>query len=285
MKLADRPVQRLFTFGCSFTKYHWTTWPEIVAYELDVPLYNYGRSGAGNQYIANMISQADAIHNFTENDLIMVSWTNVCREDRYRNQNWITPGNIFTQNVYDNKYVEKWVDPNGYILRDLCTIKFTINFLENKNCQFHMMSMCDIIDTIDQAQANVLKDLSFKEKIIEMYKKELNQIHPNFFNVLWKNNLQKYKFPRDKEEISEFFSDGHPTPLEHLEYLQNIFPDTFSENTAKAVKEKYSFFIENIKRLSLHYNRSFNVYELSDYENNLLRKGTTLVESEEITFI
>ncbi len=285
MKLANRPVQRLFTFGCSFTKYHWTTWPEIVAYELNVPLYNYGRSGAGNQYIANMISQADAIHNFNENDLIMISWTNVCREDRYKSQNWITPGNIFSQNIYNDEYVKKWADPDGYILRDLCTIKFTINFLENKKCQFHMMSMCNIIDIIDQGQAEILKNLSFKEKITEMYKNELDQLHSDFYNVLWRNNPQKYKFPKDKKEISELFNDGHPTPLEHLEYLQNIFPNTFSERTENAVKEKYSFFVENMKRLSLHYNRMFYVYELSDYENKLLREGTTLVESKEIEFI
>jgi adenylate kinase family enzyme len=285
MKLVDRSAQRLFTFGCSFTKYHWTTWPEIVAYELNVPLYNYGRSGAGNQYIANMISQADAIHNFNENDLIMISWTNVCREDRYKNQNWITPGNIFSQNIYSNEYVKKWADPAGYILRDLCTIKFTINFLENKKCQFHMMSMCDIVDTIDQGQAEILKNLSFKEEIIKMYKNELDQLHSDFYNVLWQNNPQTYKFPKDMKEISELFSDGHPTPIEHLEYLQNIFSNTFSEKTSDAVKEKYSFFIQSMKRLALHYNRKFTVYELSDYENNLLRKGTTLVESEETKFI
>ena len=148
-----------------------------------------------------------------------------------------------------------------------------------------MMSMCDIIDMLDQGQTEILKNLSFKEKITEMYKNELDQLHSDFYNVLWQNNPQTYKFPKDMKEISELFSDGHPTPIEHLEYLQNIFPNTFSEKTSDAVKEKYSFFIQNMKRLALHYNRTFTVYELNDYENNLLRKGTILVESEEIKFI
>ena len=283
--LINRPVKRIFTFGCSFTKYHWMTWPEIIAYELNVPFYNYGKSGAGNQYIANMISQADAIHKFNEDDLIMISWTNVCREDRYKNQNWITPGNIFTQGIYDETYVKEWADPTGYLLRDLSTIKLTINFLENKKCQFHMFSMCNIIDVIDQGQENNLKNSVLKQKIKEMYKPELDRLLPDFFSMLWKNDLQKYKFSRDWKEISKFFQDGHPTPIEHLEYLQSIFPNSFNKNTVEQVNEKYSFFVGKLKFLAAHYNRSFTVYELDFRESKALSNGTTLIKSEEINFI
>ena len=58
---------RLFTFGCSFTSYHWPTWANILAYDYDIPLYNYGLNGAGNQFIFNMLMQADSFNNFTEN--------------------------------------------------------------------------------------------------------------------------------------------------------------------------------------------------------------------------
>ena len=67
--------KRLFTFGCSFTEWIWATWANILAYELDVPFYNFGKPGAGNYYIANQISQADAIFNFTKDDLVIVKST------------------------------------------------------------------------------------------------------------------------------------------------------------------------------------------------------------------
>jgi len=177
----------------------------------------------------------------------LICWTNVCREDRYKNQSWITPGNIFTQGIYSEEYVKEWADPVGYMLRDICTIKLSINFLENVKCQFHMFSMCNIIDIVDQSQNNLLKNLFFKQKIKEMYKNELNQLHPDFFSTLWKNDLQAHKFPRDEKQISKFFKDGHPSPEEHLEYLQHIFPNSFSEKTVNACKRKTFFFCKTFK--------------------------------------
>ena len=82
MKLITRPPKRIFTFGCSFVEYYWATWAEILGKDLGIPLYNFGKSGGGNQYIANTFAQANAVYNFNEDDLIIVSWTNVCREDR-----------------------------------------------------------------------------------------------------------------------------------------------------------------------------------------------------------
>lgn len=285
MKLFDRQVNRLFTFGCSFTKYHWTTWPEIVAYELQVPLYNYGRSGAGNQYIANMISQADAIHHFDENDLIMISWTNVCREDRYRNKNWVTPGNIFTQNLYSKEHVKEWADPIGYMLRDLCSIKLTLNFLENKKSQFHMLPMCDIINVVDQCQNENESDEILKKTIKDMYQPVLDRMHLDFFNVLWQNDLQINKFPKDIIEISPYFNDGHPTPIEHYQYLEHIFPNSFNKKTLDAIKEKQNFFVEFMKRMAANYQRVFTVYELNDENSQILTQGTTLVKSQAVSFV
>jgi hypothetical protein len=89
-KLINRPVRRVFTFGCSFTGYAWMCWPEAIAYDLNIPLYNYGRSGAGNQYIFNMLMQANNYYKFDENDLVIVSWTNVYRDDKFIKNNWVT---------------------------------------------------------------------------------------------------------------------------------------------------------------------------------------------------
>lgn len=43
-------MNRLFTFGCSFTNYMWPTWADILAIEFD-SYRNWGRIGAGNHFI------------------------------------------------------------------------------------------------------------------------------------------------------------------------------------------------------------------------------------------
>ena len=47
--------KRLYTFGCSFTKWYWPCWPEIIAHDTGLPFENWGASAAGNVGIANGI--------------------------------------------------------------------------------------------------------------------------------------------------------------------------------------------------------------------------------------
>ena len=75
-RLYETVPKRLFTFGCSFTSHDWATWANILGYELQLlhgcEFYNFGRSGAGNAYIANVISQVDQVYKFNSNDLVIV---------------------------------------------------------------------------------------------------------------------------------------------------------------------------------------------------------------------
>ena len=100
-------INRIFTFGCSFTDYAWGTWANILGYEFpDAKFYNFGKSGAGNHYIFNTLMQADSSYKFTHEDLVIVQWTNISREDRFLDTEpeqdpnfiaggqWITPGKI-----------------------------------------------------------------------------------------------------------------------------------------------------------------------------------------------
>jgi len=43
-------MSRLFTFGCSYTNYRWSTWADCLAPEFDY-FENWGQSGGGNHYI------------------------------------------------------------------------------------------------------------------------------------------------------------------------------------------------------------------------------------------
>ena len=244
-KLITRKPKRLFTFGCSFSNYNWGgMWPEIVAYDLNIPYYNYGLCGCGNQYMACMLMQADIFYKFNSDDLVIVQWTNVCREDRYVWGEWLTPGNIFTQNVYDDRYVKKWADPEGYLLRDLTSIQFVDTFLASKECQYHFLSMVNVASRPNQWS----DDIKIFDNITNIFINTLPKIHKSFYEVLWNNTISIKKL-RDSQLIDNKFFDGHPHPAETLEYLQKTFTEhTFDARTIQSVGELQHKWIDTIKK-------------------------------------
>lgn len=284
MQLITKPSKRLFSFGCSFTKFFWSTWPEIIAYDLDIPLYNYGQSGAGNQYIANMVCQADNLYNFTEDDLIIVSWTNVAREDRWVDSQWITPGNIYSQGIYDQSFVEKWADPLGYLIRDLASIKLVKNFLDHKKCQFHFFSMCDIAYQFNQnSTIDIVPDhLKYKySEILSQYENIINFILPSFFRILWNNDLVKNKFDIEESQGYILFKDGHPYPEEHFKFLKIVFPEhKFQHETLMKIDDVQHKFRDFINHKSQELKKYWAIYELSKSENDLLINLTTIKPSK-----
>jgi hypothetical protein len=279
--MIDRPVKRLFAFGCSFTKYYWACWPEIVAEELDVPFYNYGKSGAGNQFIANMITQADIKYKFSKDDLIMVCWTNINREDKWINGKWVTPGNIYTQNVYSDEYVNKWADPLGYLVRDCATISLVNGYLKNTNCQYHFFSMCDLYHIFDLNEKNKINDnmKDAYQQLCSVYNEILSM--PSFYNLLWHNDIHEHKFKFMKQEYEDNFNDSHPTPLDHLNFLCCLFPQyKFKELTIRKVKisnDRLIYFIRNqIKQLR----KRFTIYQFNDDVLCMLTTETLIKQSQ-----
>lgn len=286
MKLITKNPKRLFTFGCSFTHYFWSTWPEIIAYDLEIPLYNYGQSGAGNQYISNMVSQADSTYKFNEDDLVIISWTNVAREDRWVNGQWITPGNIYTQDIYEKKFVEKWSDPVGYLIRDLSLIKLTKSFLNYKKCQFHFFSMCDLAYQFNQNSSLNIVPQNIKskyERLLDLYQTEISCILPSFYKILWDNDIHKNKFDIEESQGFNYFKDGHPYPEEHFKYLKLTFDEhTFSENTQNKILDVQEKFREFIKQKSVEIGKYWAIYELSKETNDRLVDLVRIKPSEVI---
>lgn len=241
--LINRKPQRLFAFGCSFTNHKWPTWADILGLELNIPVHNFGSGGAGNQFIFNKLMSADNHQRFTSDDLIIICWTNLAREDRYVNGQWLTPGNIFTQGEYDRSFVKKYADIVGYAIRDFATIKAAWEFLQSRSCQFHMLKMIDFefVDQWDTSESKAVLEQQIKE-----YQFYLDLIKPSYYNVLWQNNIE-HKFLSERNEIHPKYKDGHPLLSEHLTYLQNVFNYEFSETTINKVEVVNNMIIDKIR--------------------------------------
>ena len=71
--------KRLYTFGCSFTKYKWPTWADFIGTQFET-YENWGQPGAGNFFIATQVYECCQRNCVGVDDtiLVMLSSTNRC---------------------------------------------------------------------------------------------------------------------------------------------------------------------------------------------------------------
>lgn len=224
-------MSRLFAFGCSFTHYRWSTWADILAVHYD-EYQNWGQSGGGNHFIFNSVMEADQRHKFGPGDTVIVCWTNVMREDRYT-WNWQTHGNITTCKFYDDAYLRKYVTERGSLVRDVAFIKATQAFLQNiPGLKYEFLSMCPLAypDQYNPDRINTDTDIP------ALYESVLNNIKPSYYEtVLAEDRNNGWKL----HNWNTGLKDPHPTPVEHLAYLDWVLPGwvTNSDIRVKVVEE------------------------------------------------
>jgi hypothetical protein len=194
-------MRRLFTFGCSFTNYRWSTWADCLAPEFD-HFENWGQSGAGNEFIFNSVMEADQRCKFNADDTVIVCWTTPSREDRYINGRWHTLGNMFTCSIYNKDYLVNHVDSYGLLIKSLAYIKAVKTLLEIRNMQWKFLSM-DVLDSL-----NIYQDV-------------VGSILPSYQTVL---------FPGDWPNRD---GDPHPSPEEHLAYLDAVLPGWVTKQSTR----------------------------------------------------
>lgn len=227
--------KRFFAFGCSFTQYYWPTWADIVSKEFKKS-YNYGECGAGNFFIYQSLIEAILKHKIDKNDLVMIMFSNVTREDRFtKARGWITPGNLYFQNEYDKKFIKNYMCDHGYLMRDLNLVTGCALALDSIGCDYKFMSMVPF----DSKQSDSIR-MSEIDYLLKFYKTTLDTVKPSVLDTIF-NSDWNTRQPRPEYHVSwqkEKYIDNHPTPAEHLEYLQTIMPDIkFDKITLKFVKE------------------------------------------------
>jgi len=246
--------KRLFAFGCSFTRYYWPTWADILSQ--DIPYYeNWGWGGAGNLYISNAIMEANNRHKFTKDDLIVVMWSQKGREDRYVNNEWmVTPGAMLEER-YGTDWIKRFYDDRGAVIRDLALIQSTQIYLDTLDCDWINMAInsfangdvdkirktapgyfkgkADWNDVIVELHKGTISNLLKNQDVLTCYKDVFLKIEPSVFNI-----LQDTKEYRSRGRPNN--GDGHPTPAEILKYLDLVFPN----NTISSAAREYAVSFE-----------------------------------------
>lgn len=199
-------MTRLFTFGCSFTWWPWPTWADIIAYDLDIPHYNWGIPGLGNVGIHSRLLECDLTNKFTKDDIILVVWSSWNREDRYDvkvRQNvcpkWTSLGDVHTS--YNKSFVKNhWSLSNDLIKNSTAII--------SANKMFDVKFNGHINKPIVNLYNDKMLGFSSDEKVIaHFYERHI----PNDGEYQAKHKCRYTKA-----------HDSHPDILSHLNYVQEF---------------------------------------------------------------
>lgn len=217
-------MSRFFAFGCSFTKYKWPTWADIIGSEYDQYI-NYAEAAGGNHFIFNSFMECFKLHKINKDDVVGICWTNVLREDRYVKHGWILTGNIYDQVIYDENFVDKFVCVRGSYIRDMAFISAVREILENIGCKYFFLSM---VDMISPDQYRIMSGEDIFNEIYRLHYDTLGFIKPSFHRAIF-----NYDWDSRKELLKDDGSryDWHPLPHEHLEYIRKVLPEISISNT------------------------------------------------------
>lgn len=241
--------KRVFIFGCSFTNYFWPTWANIITFETpQAEIFNFGQPGGGNLFISERVVAANTKYRFNEEDLVLIMWSTFFREDRYIKNGWNTPGNIYSQDFYDDKFIEKYTCVKGFVVRDLALISLVKNLLENTASDSFILRSVDV----EYQNENIYFPEYNMDKLVDLYKdlfKDMSQPMSDFVKNPERiiNNYETSRplcnsqgwyvgheyFVEEKFFKKRLLYDYHPNPKMYLEFLLNI-----GFNLSKETQEK-----------------------------------------------
>jgi hypothetical protein len=160
---------------------------------------NWGRCGAGNQYISTRLWEANTEHKFNKDDIILLQWSSFFREDRYHmGAGWHTPGNFNANNTNDEafvvnnyRYENSWdyADPIWATMRDCALISSTHKALENIGCNVISTGFREPTEGWNELSKefntkNKYLELEDCRAILEKYKDDIKTTCPPILNAL-----------------------------------------------------------------------------------------------------
>lgn len=209
------------TFGCSFTKYHWPTWADIVLKQADLEGFetdNWGHSGGGNLFIAVQVQHAIASGLLKAGDHAFISWTSFAREDRIVNNSWLMVGNIFNQSAYSQDWVEKFADVEFYTIRDCALINATRLALERVGVKQTILSMTQT-EPFFRNDNPWTKEANLKiEKLLDIFKPHYD-CKP-ILEVLGYPPPVTVQVAMSKDNPKDVYTDTHHLPGSMLAYVK-----------------------------------------------------------------
>lgn len=254
-------TSRLFTFGCSLTKYHYPTWADIIGQNFDV-YENWARGSSGNNFILASLTECDARNKLTANDTVIIYFSSLYRLDYYQINGWAHEINAF----HNHGETDLLSCPKGHELIVYSWITAIIAFLDSKAVKYKLFEWpewdraSEVAElyktTLDKVTyAPYIVDKKYPPAVVPMeevyltYKKMAGTSWPSLADILDGNYVVSSSIER---ELSDFKSivnhysnllknlkvEGHPSPLQHLTWVQKHLPEyAVNDNTYKWIAD------------------------------------------------
>lgn len=226
-------MANLYSFGCSYTNYHWPTYSDYIGTSFDKHIKG-GESGCGNKYIFKNV--CDKLDNIRREDLVIVQWTSLEREDKYFSsineltdnynkskiqKGWSSNGSIFELNGYfDESYIKNYFSYNESfeMLESYCTsIKYS---LEKIGCKYFFIFMLNPFETYD--------DVLLGEPLSIYYNSKLRtSLYKDFFKdytqaIFFKKFMLNLQFNRKSLFQMQSLIENNQTPNHTYDEFNNV---------------------------------------------------------------
>lgn len=232
---------RLFTLGCSHTKWVWPTWADFIGYFFE-EFHNYGKGGCGNFFALSHLCEINEKYKLTSEDTILIMLSDDNRADFIQNNgNWTATGNVYAptnESYFGSSFVNNiWSSENG-VNTSWVSILSMKSILENIGCKYRIYTAYDM----DEDLHWIKKD---KRKII--MDRKLKLIQTKSLLSFKNKDVERYKFwnPDDKE----YRYDGHCRLEEHLNWIKS---------------EANEFYNEEMKSLLENWNKKIHPHMLTE---------------------
>jgi hypothetical protein len=218
-------MKRLFTFGCSFTQYwRWPTWADYVGRVFE-HYENWGLCGAGNSYIFNSLIECHQRNTLAPGDLVLIMWTNTSREDRYVGNRWLEGGNVYWGSELGTDYVRRFACERGYLIRDLAVMAACEQLLQHWGCDWRWFSMVpfDRTNSDNELGENPNMPTQADQDVRDLYRSVIDRMQPSVLDTVFGGSWFTGDGIPDSHDGGR--RDFHPTPLEHVRYIDLVAPD------------------------------------------------------------
>lgn len=226
---------KVVVYGCSFSKYNWPTYADILQSDkrLNMDVINNGRAGAGNDYIFYNVMQDFHDKKLDDADVIIVQWSSILRFNYLSaNDDWVGLDGCL---INSTKYTKFWNSMRKW---------YNTDYEYNKNINYAVSAKY----TLDSLPAKkiYLSFWDYKEDFILVNDIQERYKGTYFFdNVPGRNKRDKFSW-----------TDTHPTVLSHLDIAEIITKELGME-----IQDKIKRKCENLDKL-IHTKNTFKHYFL-----------------------
>lgn len=231
-------MKRLFTYGCSFTKWDYPTWADIIGVNFDEH-YNRGKGGCDHTFMLDRIHDDYSRFKINpETDKIFIATTGFNRLTWFNNHNFHTVGDLYNwqgsiqqAGIFDSNRLDGFFDLIWNL--DWACIRAAQAIIQIKR----FLELQKINHVIFQGMdAKFILEQDFGLSIYTREKME------NFLKLTGDfTSLDKFRCANESHAVDEENGlDGHPGLTKHYEFVRYNWPEYITDKSTKFYNETFT---------------------------------------------